>query len=69
MRRVKFLIINADDFGYGDGVNRAAAALHDQGAVTSASLMVNTPGTAQAVDLAWAPRRVRRARPPPRSAA
>jgi chitin disaccharide deacetylase len=51
---MKFLIINADDFGYGDGVNRAIAELHDRGAVTSASLMVNTPGTMAAVDLAVA---------------
>jgi PTS system cellobiose-specific IIA component len=51
---VKFLIINADDFGYGDGVNRAVAVLHDLGVVTSASLMVNTPGTAPAVAIAAA---------------
>ena len=51
---MKFLIINVDDFGYGDGINRAVAVLHDQGCVTSASLMVNTPGTAQAVAIAAA---------------
>lgn len=51
---MKFVIINADDFGYGGGVNRAIAELHDRGAVTSASLMVNTPGTAAAVELAAA---------------
>ncbi|MGH7403711.1 MAG: ChbG/HpnK family deacetylase, partial [Candidatus Rokuibacteriota bacterium] len=33
---MKFLIINADDFGYGGGVNRAIALLHDRGVVTSA---------------------------------
>ena len=49
---MKFLIINADDFGYGCGVNRAVARLHDQGVVTSAGLMVNTPGTVEAVALA-----------------
>lgn len=49
---MKFLIINADDFGYGSGVNRAIARLHDQGVVTSAGLMVNTPGTVEAVALA-----------------
>jgi predicted glycoside hydrolase/deacetylase ChbG (UPF0249 family) len=49
---MKFLIINADDFGYGGGVNRAIAELHDQGVVTSAGLMVNTPGTGEAVALA-----------------
>ncbi|MGH7420859.1 MAG: ChbG/HpnK family deacetylase, partial [Candidatus Rokuibacteriota bacterium] len=51
---MKFLIINADDFGYGGGVNRAIALLHDRGVVTSAGLMVNTPSTAEAVALAAA---------------
>jgi predicted glycoside hydrolase/deacetylase ChbG (UPF0249 family) len=51
---MKFLIINADDFGYGRGVNRAIAELHDRGVLTSAGLMVNTPGTAEAVTLAAA---------------
>jgi chitin disaccharide deacetylase len=51
---MKFLIINADDFGYGCGVNRAIAELHDQGVVTSASLMVNTPSTAEGVAMAAA---------------
>jgi predicted glycoside hydrolase/deacetylase ChbG (UPF0249 family) len=51
---MKFLIINADDCGYGHGVTRAIAELHDQGVVTSASLMVNTPGTAEAVAMAAA---------------
>jgi predicted glycoside hydrolase/deacetylase ChbG (UPF0249 family) len=49
---VKFLIVNADDFGYGAGVNRGIAQAHDRGVVTSAGLMVNTPGTEQAVRLA-----------------
>ena len=51
---MKFLIINADDFGYGCGVNRAIAELHDQGVVTSAGLMVNTPATREALALAAA---------------
>ncbi|MGH7349974.1 MAG: ChbG/HpnK family deacetylase, partial [Candidatus Rokuibacteriota bacterium] len=33
-------------------MNRAIAQLHDRGVVTSAGLMVNTPGTAEAVALA-----------------
>jgi predicted glycoside hydrolase/deacetylase ChbG (UPF0249 family) len=49
---MKFLIINSDDFGYGRGVNRAVAELAERGVVTSASLMVNTAGTAEAVRLA-----------------
>ena len=51
---VKFVIISAEDLGYGDGINRAVAVLHDLGRVTSASLMVNTTGTAQAVAIAAA---------------
>ena len=51
---MKFLIINADDCGYGSGVTRAIAELHDQGVVTSASLMVNTPSTAEGVAMAMA---------------
>ena len=51
---MKFLIINADDFGYGRGVNRAVAELHDRGVVTSAALMVNAPATEEAVSLAAA---------------
>jgi ATP-binding cassette, subfamily B, bacterial len=48
----KFLIINADDLGYGHGVNRGIIDLVDRRVVTSAGLMVNTPGTAEAVRLA-----------------
>jgi predicted glycoside hydrolase/deacetylase ChbG (UPF0249 family) len=49
---MKWLIINADDFGYGHGINRGIAELHDLGVVTSAALMVNTPATREAVRLA-----------------
>jgi chitin disaccharide deacetylase len=49
---VKFLIINADDFGYGAAVNRGIAEAADKGVVTSVGLMVNTPGTAEAVAMA-----------------
>jgi ATP-binding cassette, subfamily B, bacterial len=45
---LKFVIINAEDFGY----NRGIIALVDRGIITSAGLMVNTPGTAEAVRLA-----------------
>jgi chitin disaccharide deacetylase len=51
---VTFLIVNADDFGYGAGVNRGVAEAHDRGLVTSAGLMVNAPGTEEAVSLAAA---------------
>ena len=49
---MKFLIVNADDFGYGRGVNRGIVEAIDRGIVTSAGLMVNTPGTEEAVRLA-----------------
>lgn len=46
------LIVNADDFGWSAGVNRAIAALCDDGIVTSTSLMVAAPAAAEAVVLA-----------------
>ncbi len=48
------LIVNADDFGLTLGINRAIAALHDAGAVTSATLMANGPAFEDAVALARA---------------
>ena len=49
MRR---LIINADDFGFTAGVNRAIVEVHAHGVVTSSTLMANGPAFAQAVQLA-----------------
>jgi predicted glycoside hydrolase/deacetylase ChbG (UPF0249 family) len=49
---VRVLIVNADDFGYGAGVNRGIAAAHDRGVVTSAGLMVNAPAAQEAVRMA-----------------
>ena len=40
MRR---LIVNADDFGFTSGVNRAIVKAHTEGVVTSATLMANGP--------------------------
>lgn len=42
------LIVNADDFGCTDGVNRGIAEAHERGIVTSTSLMVNRPGAKDA---------------------
>jgi predicted glycoside hydrolase/deacetylase ChbG (UPF0249 family) len=39
----KRLIVNADDFGLSAGVNEGIAAAHEQGILTSASLMVRWP--------------------------
>ena len=49
MRR---LIVNADDFGFTSGVNRAIVEAHTRGIVTSATLMANGPEFAEAVQLA-----------------
>lgn len=49
MRR---LIVNADDFGYTAGVNRAILEAHTQGIVTSSTLMGNGHAFADAISLA-----------------
>jgi predicted glycoside hydrolase/deacetylase ChbG (UPF0249 family) len=40
MDSTRFLIVNADDFGLSEGVNRGIIEAHERGIVTSASLMV-----------------------------
>jgi hopanoid biosynthesis associated protein HpnK len=49
MRR---LIVNADDFGFTAGVNRAIVEAHTRGVVTSATLMANGPAFVEAAQLA-----------------
>jgi chitin disaccharide deacetylase len=49
---MKYLIVNADDFGMTAGVNRAVVEGHQRGIVTSATAMVNMPGFDEAVLLA-----------------
>lgn len=51
---MRVLIVNADDFGYSDGINRGIAEAHDRGIVTSTSLMVDAPQAAEAAALARA---------------
>ena len=46
------LIVNADDFGLSASVNQAVIRAHRDGILTTASLMVNEPGCAEAVKLA-----------------
>jgi hopanoid biosynthesis associated protein HpnK len=46
------IIINADDFGLCDGVNRAVVQAHTQGILTSATIMANMPAALRAVELA-----------------
>jgi len=48
------LIINSDDFGYGRGINHAIIDTYQEGILTSATLMTNTPGFEHAVKLALA---------------
>ncbi len=45
----RHLVVNADDLGLTEGVTRGILAAHESGVVTSASMMVNTPGFADAV--------------------
>jgi chitin disaccharide deacetylase len=49
---VRRLIINADDFGFTSGVNRAIAEAHTRGVVTSSTLMATGAAFSEAVELA-----------------
>ena len=48
---MKFLIVNADDFGLSPGVNSGIREAQRQGIVTSASLISNLPGAKGAASL------------------
>lgn len=50
----RYLIVNADDFGADDAVNRGIVEAHARGIVTSTSLMVDMPAARAAVQLARA---------------
>jgi len=49
---MKYLIVNADDFGASPGVTRGILEAHRDGILTSTSLMVDTPWSAEAASLA-----------------
>jgi len=51
---MKFLIVNADDFGLTGGVNRAVIEAHTRGILTSTTVMANMPAFEDAVRLAKA---------------
>src|ERR687892_1755559 len=44
----RVLIVNADDFGRSPGVNRGVARAHEEGIVTSATMMVRWPAAEEA---------------------
>jgi predicted glycoside hydrolase/deacetylase ChbG (UPF0249 family) len=46
------LVVNADDFGRTRGINRGVIRAHEEGIVTSASLMVRWPAAAEAASYA-----------------
>jgi predicted glycoside hydrolase/deacetylase ChbG (UPF0249 family) len=46
------IIINADDFGLCDGVNKAVAQAHTDGVLTSATIMANMSAAREAVKIA-----------------
>jgi chitin disaccharide deacetylase len=49
---MKALIVNGDDFGASRGINRGILEAHLSGILTSASLLVNAPGSEEAGELA-----------------
>lgn len=52
LSRRRLMIINGDDFGFSRGVNQAIIKAHEQGVLTSTSLMVTGEAAQEAVNLA-----------------
>ncbi len=50
--KTKKLIVNADDFGQSEGINKGIIQAHEEGIVTSASLMVRYTAAEEAADYA-----------------
>ncbi len=48
---MKYLIVNGDDFGAGQGINRGILEAYRHGILTSTSLMVNMPASKEAAQL------------------
>lgn len=48
---MKRLIVNADDYGYSEGINRGIVEAHQRGIVTSTSVMVDAPFAQKASEL------------------
>lgn len=51
MSQARYLIVNADDLGFTEGINRGIIEAHEAGILTSASLMANGPAFEHAVKL------------------
>jgi predicted glycoside hydrolase/deacetylase ChbG (UPF0249 family) len=51
---MKWLIVNADDFGASQGINRGILEAHRRGILTSTSLLVNAAGSGEAARLSRA---------------
>ena len=49
---MKYLIVNADDFGASHGINRGIVEAHQRGILTSTSLLIDTPWSQEAASLA-----------------
>lgn len=49
---MRYLIVNADDFGLSSSINQAIIRAHREGILTTASLMVNESGFNEAVEFA-----------------
>ena len=45
------IIVNADDFGYSEGVNHGIISAHKNGIVTSCTVMANMPGFEHGMEL------------------
>lgn len=52
---MKYLIVNADDFGYSFGVNKGIIEAHTKGIVTATSVMVDAIAASEASELAKFP--------------
>jgi predicted glycoside hydrolase/deacetylase ChbG (UPF0249 family) len=50
---MKYCIVNGDDFGASEGINRGIVEAHCRGVLTSTSLMVNMPASEAAAVLSW----------------
>jgi hypothetical protein len=49
IRETRYLIVNADDFGYTDGVTQGILRAWKEGIVTSTSAMINMPGAPERI--------------------